>query len=131
MTDPRPLDPRWRVLYLGSVAAAVFLVPWLWLAGILLAVHCALWLIVGLPPRKLLRQLYKLLPFSLFLLLSYALTDENPATDRWIDVSLLGLGLRLNTSGALVGALMVLRMGTVILAAHVCRAGDSRALAAG
>ncbi|WP_394820632.1 hypothetical protein [Pendulispora albinea] len=127
----RPLDPRLRVLYLAVLALGAFAVKGLvWLA-LLAGSQAVLWLVVGLPPRRLLRQVTKLWGFALFILLSYALTSEDPATDAWVHVPILGYQLALNATGVAVGAAMLLRVVAVILASQVARAGDERAIAAG
>ncbi|MCC6558105.1 MAG: hypothetical protein IT372_34590 [Polyangiaceae bacterium] len=76
------VDPRLRVLYLVAIAIGVFFLRELWQIGALLALQAALWLTVGLPPRRLPRQVLKLWGFALFILASYAFTAEDPALDR-------------------------------------------------
>jgi hypothetical protein len=125
------IDPRLRVLYLLSVASGVFVFHRLWVIGAIAGAQCVLWLAVGLPPRRLLRQITKLWFFTLFIVASYALTSEDPATDQWVKVHVLSWAVPLNAAGALAGVAMVLRIVTVILAAQVARAGDGRAVAAG
>ena len=49
------IDPRLRVLYLLAVAIGVFFIKPLWGVAIAAIVQCAVWLAVGLPPRKLAR----------------------------------------------------------------------------
>ncbi len=125
------MDARLRVLYLLTVAVGVFFLPSAgWVAAVL-ALQVILWLVVGLPPRRLLRQVGKLWLFSLVILLSYAFTAQDPATDRWVPVDLLGWTLRVNVPGAWAGLAMVLRLLTVVLASQVARAGDPRAVAQG
>jgi hypothetical protein len=124
------IDPRLRVLYLLAVAVGVFFLPGGWVAGAL-ALHVALWFVVRLPPRRLLRQIVKLWGFAAFIVASYALVADDPRTDRWVPVDLGPLSFELNVGAALVGAIMVLRVLTVVLASQVARAGDPRAVAAG
>lgn len=126
-------EPRLRVLYLASIVVAVFFLHHLWQIALLAAVQAALWLLVGLPLRRLLRQIGKLWGFALFLLASYALTAEDPAIDRWVRLPLpfTSATLALNAGGAALGALMILRVLAVVLASQVARAGDARAIAAG
>jgi hypothetical protein len=134
VTQPRrSIDPRLRVVYLAAVAVGVFFLKRPWQSELLVAVQALLWLAVGLGPRRLLRQVIKLWGFALFISVSFALTSEDPETDRWVAVQLLGwqLPLKLNATGAVLGALMVLRVLAVVLASQVARAGDSRAIAAG
>ncbi len=77
------------------------------------------------------RQLRKLFVFLAVIQVAYSLVTNDPATDEWIELSLLGLGVDINLGGALMGATMVLRVIAVVLASHVARAGDARALAHG
>src|SRR4029078_3062996 len=65
--------------------------------------------------------------------LAYAFLGEDPEQDRWqtITLPLVGWHLDMNVTGALEGLAMILRIATVVLASHVARAGDARALAAG
>ena len=131
MTPALRVDPRLRVLYLVAVAVGVFFLRELWQIGALLAVQGVLWIVVDLPPRRLLRQLVKLWGFALFILASYAFTAEDPSTDRWVRVEVAGVGAPVNVAGALLGVVMILRVMTVVLASQVARAGDARAIAAG
>lgn len=125
------LDPRWRVAYLLAVAVGVFLVPALWMSAAALAVQAVLWLAVGLGARELPRQLGKLWGFALLVLVSYALSSTEDGRDRWIQLELAGRQLSINQGGVQVGAQMVLRVATVVLASQIARAGDSRAIARG
>jgi hypothetical protein len=90
-----------------------------------------LWVAVGLGWRLLLRKITKLLGFALFIVISYALVADDPARDRWVDVTLLGWTFQLNAGGVGVGVTMVLRVATIVLASQVVRAGDPRAISAG
>jgi hypothetical protein len=121
------IDPRLRVLYLATICVGVALLrsP-LAIAGVV-AVQLLLWPVVGLPARRLARYLFKLWGFALFLVASYALTADDPATDRWMTLGPLDL----NVSGAATAGLLVLRVVAVILASQVARAGDPRAVAQG
>jgi hypothetical protein len=91
------------------------------------ATLAVLWLVVGLPARKLVRQIYKLLPFGLFIVGSYALTKEDPSIDRWVQL----WRIKINLGGAAIGLLMIARVYGVVLASQVARAGDVRAIAHG
>ncbi len=125
------IDPRLRVLFLVGAAVAIFLLPRVWMAGAAAGALAAAWLAVGLPPRRLARQVYKLVPFALFIVASYALTKEDAAVDRWARVALGPWHVPINLGGAAVGALMVLRVLAVVMASQVARAGDARAVAHG
>ena len=125
------IDPRVRVLYLLSVAGGVFAFHRLDVIGALVVLQAILWLVVGLRARRLVRQITKLWFFTLFIVVSYSLTSEDPATDHWVSVHVLSRAVSFNTSGALAGLVMVLRIVCVILAAQVARSGDPRAVAAG
>ena len=124
MTARRSLDPRWRVLYLVTVAVGVFALRHPWQTALLVAVQAALWLAVGLGPRRLLRQIMKLWGFALFIVVSFALTSEDPAIDRWITLraGAWELPLKLNVTGAILGLLMVMRVLAVVLASQIARA---------
>lgn len=130
---PTTLDPRWRVLYLAAVAVGVFFLRKPWMSAVLVGAECVLWLLVGLGARRLVRQITKLWGFALFILVSFALTSEDPETDRWVALHLFGweLPFKLNVTGAVLGGMMVLRVLAVVLASQIARAGDSRAVAAG
>jgi hypothetical protein len=125
------IDPRLRVLYLLSVALGLFAFHRLDVVAALVALQAALWLVVGLGAGRLWRQIRKLWFFTLFIVVSYALTSEDPATDSWTALHLASWTIRVNLTGALAGLTMVLRIVGVILAAQVARAGDGRAVAAG
>ena len=125
------VDPRARVVYLVAIAIGVFLVRAPLLVAALAASQALAWLAVGLGWRRLARQFKKLLGFALFIVGSYALTAEDPATDRWVRVHLHWFDVPINTTGAILGVAMVLRVLAVVLASQVARAGDGRAIAAG
>lgn len=131
MPSESRVDPRLRVLYLLSVALGLFAFHRLDVVAAVVALQATLWLVVGLGAGRLARQLRKLWFFTLFIVVSYALTSEDPATDSWVHLHLLSWTIRLNLPGALAGLTMVLRIVGVILAAQVARAGDGRAVAAG
>jgi hypothetical protein len=120
---------RLRVLYLLAVAVGVFLLPEAWQVAAVCLLQVALWFLVGLPPRRLLRQILKLWVFATLIVLSYALVSLDPETDRW--VGLFGTGLEINVTGAAAGGVMVLRILTVVLASLVARQGDPQAIAHG
>ena len=61
------MDPRLRVLYLVGVAIGVFFLRQPWQLGALAASQAILWLILGLPPRRLVRQVTKLWGFAAFI----------------------------------------------------------------
>ena len=73
------IDPRMRVLYLLSVAAGVFVFHRLDVVAASRRRQAVLWLVVGLGPKRLVRQITKLWFFTLFIVASYALTSEDPA----------------------------------------------------
>src|SRR5213595_3542455 len=106
MKSASSIDPRLRVLFLVGTAVAIFMLPRVWMAATAAGVLAALWLLVGLPPARLGRQLYKLIPFGVFIVASYALTKEDASVDRWIEFH----GLKLNLGGAAIGVLMILRV---------------------
>ena len=70
------IDPRLRVLFLVAAAVGIFLLPRVWMAATAAGVLAVAWLVVGLPPKRLLRQIYKLVPFTVFIVASYTLTKE-------------------------------------------------------
>src|SRR5256885_11314306 len=99
----KTLDPRVRVLYLAAIAIGIFFLRELWQVGAVLALQCALWLIVKLPPRLLLRKIGKLWGFAAFIIASYALTREDPSIDRWGHIDVWKTSLAINLSGAIIG----------------------------
>nr|MBP6839701.1 hypothetical protein [Kofleriaceae bacterium] len=133
LSPPRafPGGPRTRVGFLLVVAVGAFLVRAWWQVGLIGLVMMAAWLGLGLGARRLVRQVSKLVPLSLVIVLGYALFAEDPATDRWVTLDLRWFDLRLNQSGALTGLAMALRILAVVTASHVARTGDTRALAHG
>ncbi len=131
MSTESRVDPRLRVLYLLSVAVGLFAFHRLAIVAGVLAVQAVLWLVVGLGAGRLWRQIRKLWFFTLFIVVSYALTSEDPSTDLWTRLHVLSWTVSVNLAGALAGLTMVLRIVGVILAAQVARAGDGRAVAAG
>ena len=72
------------MLFLIAAAVGIFLIPRVWMAGVAAGVLAIAWLLVGLPPKRLVRQIYKLIPFTIFIVGSYALTKEDGAVDRWV-----------------------------------------------
>src|SRR6185369_10321149 len=76
---------------------------------------------------RLLRQYYKLIPFALFIVGSYALTKESAEVDRWVHWH----GIAVNLGGAAIGVLMIVRVLAVVIASQVARADDVRAIAHG
>ena len=131
MHESLKIDPRLRVLYLASIALGVFLLKSPWLVAALIGAQAVLWLVVRLGARRLLRQVFKLWGFALFVVASYALTSEDPAVDVWIKLHVVRWDVPINTGGALAGITMVLRLLCVVMASQVARAGDSRAIASG
>jgi Cobalt transport protein len=122
------VDPRLRVLYVIAVAVGIFLVKPLWGVAALLGAQCVLWLAVGLPPRRLVRQIFKLWGFALLLVASYLLTGSDDGEPvQWIRWHFL----KINPAGALVALKMILRIATIVVASQVAKAGDPRAIAAG
>lgn len=121
------MDPRIRVLYLAAVAAsALVLADLRVLVGLSIA-HVIAWLALREGIAPLVRQLVKLSGFAAFIVLSYALTKDDPTTDRWTKL----YGIDVNAGGALVGVRMVLRVVIVVLASRIARSGDARAIAEG
>jgi hypothetical protein len=129
----RDVDPRLRALYLAAVAVGVFFLPdWQWCAAAA-GLQVVLWLALQLGVGALVRQLRKLVLLLGVIWLAYAFLGEDPERDRWVTVTLplVGWDLDMNVTGALEGLAMILRIAGVVLASHVARAGDPRALAAG
>lgn len=126
-----PGGPRLRVAFLVAVAVGVFFLPAWWMVAAAGAAMSAAWLALGLGAGRLGRQVRKLLPICLLFVAGFALFAADPARDTWWLVN-VGVGtLELNGHGALLGVAMALRIVTVVIASHVARAGDPRALAAG
>src|SRR5260221_13137780 len=95
------VDPRLRVLYLGAVAVGAFaLKDWRMSAG-LLGAHAIAWLLLGLGPRALARQIWKLWGFSLLIIGTYALTSEAADVDRWVAIDLRFWTPHLNIGAAI------------------------------
>lgn len=125
------VDPRLRVLFLVIVAVGLFFLGTPLAVGIACGALAVMWLAVKLPPRRLVRQVVRLWAFALLVLVAYSLFSSPTGVDRWVDVSILGRSIRVNTSGLEVGALLLLRVLAVILASQIARAGDARAIGAG
>ena len=64
MAPLRGIDPRLRVLYLVAVAIGAVALRDLRVVGGLVAVHLVAWFLVGLPARRLVRQVVKLGGFA-------------------------------------------------------------------
>lgn len=109
----------------------MFLLPAWWMVAIAAGALAIAWLALGLGARALARQLQKLLALSALIVGAYAVFAIDPATDRWVTLDLRWWELDVNTTGALAGVAMVLRILAVVLASHVARAGDPRAIATG
>lgn len=125
------MDARLRVLYLLAVAVGVFFLKTPLLVGGVLAVHIGLWFAVGLPAWRLWRQCVKLWVFALLIVVSYAFTGQDPATDHWVTLDVFGWQPEVNLHGLEAGITMVLRLLTVVMASQIARAGDPRAVAQG
>ena len=82
------VDPRLRVFYLAAVAVGVFFVHNARIAAALAGAHAVAWLALGLGPRLLARQIFKLWGFATFIAVSYAMTSESPEIDRWVKLDL-------------------------------------------
>src|SRR5437868_14298786 len=115
--SPTSIDPRLRVLFLIAAAVGIFVLPRIWMAAAAAGLLSVAWLAVGLPPKRLVRQYYKLIPFGLFIVGSYALTKEDAGVDRWIHWH----GVAVNLGGAAIGLLMIVRVLAVVLASQVAR----------
>lgn len=133
MNEPRSsVDPRLRVAFLLGCGLGVFALPRGLPVAVAVVTLAVSWLIVGLPPRRLVRQFTKLWLFALFVVGSYALFEDDPRTDAWRALALpVGVALRVNVGGLLHGLDMLGRLLTVVMASQVARAGASRAIAAG
>lgn len=112
------VDPRLRVAFLLGTAVGVFFLRQPWQLAIALAALIAGWFVVRLPARRLLRQLYKLWGLATFIAVSYLLFDDDG-----------NFGFR--TDNLVQGTVMFARIVAIILASHLARAGDPRAVAAG
>ena len=124
-------DPRIRLLYLVAIAVGIFVTDSLALIGALCGLQVVLWHTVGLTFRSLLRQLKKLALYLGVICIAYSLVTHDPSTDTWSTYLVLGLELRINHSGALVGMMMCLRIVAIVLASQLIRTHDARAIAAG
>ncbi|MBL9024341.1 MAG: hypothetical protein JNL21_19255 [Myxococcales bacterium] len=127
----RSLDPRLRVLYIGLVAGGAFAFRGAGFLGALAISQAIIWLFVGLGPRRLARQIVKLGGIATVILLSFAFFAEDPSSDRWAHIDVLGLSVPVNVGGLAQGGAMVLRIVAIVLGSQVARAGDERAIAAG
>jgi len=129
---PSPtVSPRLRALYLAVLAVGVFLLPdWRYCAAVTASQMLA-WLVLDLGLGALARQVRKLSLLLSVILVAYALVGEDPTTDRWQSYAVFGWTIDINIVGFEQGLAMVLRILAVVLASHVARAGDPRALAAG
>lgn len=126
--DPTRIDPRLRVAFLLGAAVGVFFLRDFASLGIALGVLAVLWFAVGLAPRRLVRQIYKLWGIALFIAVSSAFFENDVDTDRWISIA---PHLDVNVGAMLIGGVMFLRVLAVVVASQIARAGDPRAVAAG
>jgi energy-coupling factor transporter transmembrane protein EcfT len=127
----RSLDPRLRVLYLGLVAGGAFAFRDPRVLAAVAVSQALLWLVVGLGPRRLFRQIWKLAGIASIILLSFAFFGEDPGADAWVEKSLFGFDIPINMGGLAAGGAMVLRIVAIVLGSQVARAGDERAIAEG
>ena len=125
------VDPRLRVVFLLGVAVGAFLLkdP-LHVAGLCVAL-VGMWRAVRLPWHRLRKKVFKLWGLAFVLVLSFGLTTQGEAVDRWILLPLGPASFQVNTAGALLGLTMVLRIVAIVLASQIVRAGDPRAIASG
>ena len=107
------VDPRLRVLYLGLVAVGVFVVRDPRVVGAVAVAQLVAWAALGREPRRILRQLRKLIGISVVIIAAFALTEPDRA------------------QGAITGGVMVLRILAVVAASQLVRLGDTRAIASG
>jgi hypothetical protein len=128
---PGWFGPRSRVAYLFAVGVGCFLIRDVRAVLTLLALQITLWFVVRLPVRRLLRRVYKLWGFALFVVLSYGMTADGEGADRWEQFVLLGRTVSINVGGLATGALMFARVFLVILASDIVRAGEPKAIAEG
>ncbi len=112
------VDPRLRVAFLIGAAVGVFFLRTPLQLGLALAALVIGWFACGLKARRLLRQLYKLWGLALFIGVSYLLFDDEGH-----------FGFR--ADNLVEGTVVFLRIVAIILASHLARAGDPRAVAAG
>src|SRR5687768_5328284 len=103
----RSLDPRLRVLYLGLVAGGAFAFRDPRALAAIAASQVLLWLVVGLGPRRLLRQVWKLAGIASIIVLSFAFFGEDPGADAWVEESLFGVEIPINVGGLAAGGAMV------------------------
>lgn len=122
-----PGGPRTRVAFLLAVALGVFFVPYWWACAAVMVTMAMAWLALGLGAGALALQVRKLVPISTLIIAGYALFAIDPATDRWVTLWKIDI----NTTGLLEGATMAIRILAVVMASHVARTGDPRALATG
>ena len=107
---PSRVDPRLRVGFVVLVAALLVLLRSPLAVSAITVALAVMFLAVGLGARQLLRRTTKLWAFAAFVIVSYAVTSEDAAIDRWMAFRVLGHNLALNAGGALVGATMILRV---------------------
>src|SRR4051812_12593584 len=97
------IDPRLRVLYLLGVAIGVFFIKPLWGVAIAAALQAVMWLVAGLPLRRLARSIFKLWAFAAFIIASYALAFEDSVEgDRWSHIAILRWSIPINTTAAML-----------------------------
>jgi hypothetical protein len=125
------VDPRLRVLFLVVISVGVFFLPTATMVGIACVALAITWFVVGLPARRLARQISKLGFFVAFMLFAYSFFPSAAGESRWTERSLFGFTVRVNDAGFWLGVLMLLRVVAVLLASQIARAGDPRAIGAG
>ena len=103
--------------------------------GALCAVEVGALIFLGHPVATITRTLRKLFFFLAVILIAYSLVEGDPGTARWVTLEMTSiaswLSIEVNKTGALEGLVMVLRVVAIVLASHLARTGDPRALASG
>jgi hypothetical protein len=128
-TNPRRLDPRWKVLYLVAVTAGALTLPRAlrpFAVAILLALQVVLLAALRVSPGELVRMTTRLKFLFLFLIGCYLLLPAPPG-DQVIGWALpwVGWTASLNLTGLATALLMCGQILTVILASAVVRLSGS------
>ena len=84
------MSPRLKAVYLAAIAVGVFFLPAWWMVGAVGLFQLALWFRLGIGLGPLVRQFRKLALFLIVILVAYSLVENDPATDQWHTVSILG-----------------------------------------
>ena len=110
------MSPRLRVAYLVGVAVGVFILKEPWQLGATLLAQILIWVRLRYPPTAIVRMGRRLFGLLFFIMLSFLLFPPEGEAELF-----RVLGLDISLRGLEAGAVMALRIFTVILTSQLIR----------